>query len=87
MSLSQKDILRLLAPKPGRRSSKNKIDTSIRTVETWFALAHKLFDEDTQQMSKCENPNCQDKRSRVDVIAEVNGAKMCRFCFLSGWNG
>lgn len=86
MGLNREDILRLLAPKPKKGTSK-KIDTSIRSVEVWFLLAHKLFDEDTQEMTKCENPDCPDTRSRVDVVAEVNGKKMCRLCFLNGWNG
>ena len=86
MGLSQEDILRLLAPKPRASKGKPKIDTSIRTVETWFALAHKMFDEDRQEMAKCENPDCPDVRTRVDVVSEVNGKKMCRICFLSGWN-
>lgn len=50
-----------------------------RTFHNWFySLDHSY--------GKCENPDCIDPRE-VDsaMVAEVNGAKMCRFCFLAGW--
>jgi hypothetical protein len=84
MSLSQDDILKLLT-KPERAKGK-KLDTSIRIVEVWFELQHKLYDEEKQEMAKCSNPSCTDPRARAQLVAEINGALMCRRCFLSGYN-
>jgi hypothetical protein len=66
------------------RKPKNYIDTTQRTVMVWFKLAHKLFDEDTQEPARCSNPNCQDTRAK-QMVAEVDGIKMCRRCFLDGY--
>jgi hypothetical protein len=88
MPLTKEQIQKLLAiPEKQPRKRKSGPDTSVRDYQTWFALAHKLFDEDTRELVICENPNCEDTRenkSRV-VTALVNDHYMCRLCFLAGW--
>ena len=85
MSLSQDDILRLLA-KPERviSSKGKKIDASDRSTQTWFALQHTLFDEEKNESAKCSNPECTDHR-KASVVARINDVLMCRRCFLSGY--
>jgi hypothetical protein len=86
MTLSNEDILRLLAKKEPARTSKGKrINTAVREVEVWFQLQHKLFDEEKQAMAKCSNTECADHRGRAALVAEVNGVLMCRRCFLAGY--
>lgn len=76
-------------PQKRGRKKKSGIDTSVRDVQTWFKLGHKLFDEDDpDKYSLCDNPNCPDPRpaqGKRTVVAEVEGVRMCRFCFLAGW--
>jgi len=95
MSLSQSQIAALMAKDQARRtnnktatgrtSTGKKVDTTNRDYKTWFALAHKMLDEETQEHLKCENPNCVDPRPRAPVVAMVSGKHMCRYCFLAGW--
>lgn len=88
MPLSPEQIKALLAvpekKKSAGRKPKNYIDTSVRTIVTWFKLHHKLMDLETYELSKCDNPNCTDTRER-QAVAMVNGKNMCRRCFLDGW--
>lgn len=47
---------------------------------------HNWFYETKQSYGECENPDCIDPRGTdTAMVAEANGAKMCRFCFLAGW--
>lgn len=89
MPLTPEQIKHLLAlpQATGRgkgRKPKNHIDTSIREAVTWFKLGAKMVDQDTQELTKCENPDCTDTRPS-HLVAEVNGKLMCRRCFLNGW--
>jgi len=85
--LTQDEITRLLSKPEKTRNSKGKvIDASVRTIEVWFSLCHKLFDEETQATAKCSNPNCADPRPhKAAVVAVINGQNMCRYCFLDGY--
>lgn len=93
MALSPEDIKRLLAlPDKKKRTTTGvggkKVDTTVRDHQTWFKLMHHFFDEETQTMVACENPNCGDPREHKEapqMCAKVNGVYMCRFCFLSGY--
>lgn len=88
MGLSKEEISRLLALPTQTRGGRKKsgwIDTSIRTHEVWFKLGHALFDADTQEMAKCDNPDCHDTRGTTAVVAVIKGRKMCRICFMEGW--
>lgn len=68
----------------GRGKGKSGIDTSERTYQVWFKLAHKLFDENTEELTTCSNPNCSDTREHA-LVALVNSQNMCRKCFLDGY--
>jgi len=47
---------------------------------------HNWFYETKQSYGECENPDCIDPRGTdTAMVAEANGFKMCRFCFLAGW--
>lgn len=70
--------------KTGGRGSK-KVDTSVRTYETWFSMQSMLLHPETRESLKCENPNCVDPRHTGIMCCEVNGVYMCRYCFLDGW--
>ena len=88
MSLSADQIKALLALPTKKRGGVRKkgIDTSTRDHKTWFLLAHKILDEETGELAKCENPNCPDTRDpHKTVVAMVSGQYMCRYCFLDGW--
>jgi hypothetical protein len=73
----------------GRSRSGKKVDTSERTFQTWFKLAHKTMDDSEDNYGepmKCANESCQDPNpGRVSLVAEVNGKWMCRYCYLAGW--
>lgn len=70
----------------GLKADGKRIDVTIRDYQTWFQLAHFLFDHDTGERQKCDNPDCQDTRSREGTITvDINGTHMCRICFLAGW--
>jgi hypothetical protein len=88
MSLSADQIKALLALPQKKRGGKRKagIDTSVRDYKTWFLLAHKILDDETGELAKCENPNCPDTRDPYKtVVAMVSGQYMCRICFMEGW--
>ena|SRR5215831_17242513 len=70
-----------------RTSSGKKIDPKDRSHQAWFALNHLLIDHETNDMVWCDNPNCVDPRDNKygQTVVEVNGRKMCRFCFIDGW--
>lgn len=68
-------------PRPSR-AKKSSIDTSVRTVTTWFKLQ--------QRFGHCENPDCTDDRPATvkdgkAMVAEVNLKTMCRLCFLDNY--
>jgi hypothetical protein len=55
--------------------------TEPRTYEVWFKL--------TTHFDSCENVDCVDPRDNKlgkAMVAEVNGGKICRYCFLAGAN-
>jgi hypothetical protein len=86
MSLDPKRITELLA-KPAR-GGQRKVVVITRDYQGWFKCAQKLIDDETGELADCENPNCQDPRHGTDksvVVTEINGKKMCRYCFLEGW--
>jgi len=86
MPLSDEEIQKLLTlPSRRRGAAKKGPDTSIRDYQTWFKLATKMIDEDTRELLRCENEDCQDPRGSGIVVAMVNEKYMCRYCFLSGW--
>jgi len=88
MPLDPEKIKHLMAVKNRpkvRKTRRSGPDTNIRTVATWFALQHRFMDNDTGEMLKCENTNCQDPRQKGIMVVEVNGTFMCRYCFLDGW--
>lgn len=93
MALTNDQIKALLAkPERNKGGGKGKggklIDTSNRDYTTWFALAHRIFDEEKDFLS-CENPKCVDPRPKVEgkptVVAEIDGVLMCRYCFFEGY--
>jgi len=62
------------------QSKPRKSKTLERNYSNWFYETHHSY-------GQCENPDCIDPRGNDSVmVAEVNGAKMCRYCFLAGWN-
>jgi hypothetical protein len=77
--LDDNTIAALLA---GGRGEKTDI-TKIRDVTTWFKLNHYRREEG------CANPDCKDTRPKTDagreIVAEVRGQLICRYCFLDGW--
>jgi aspartate carbamoyltransferase regulatory subunit len=76
----------LIKPQKTKSASGKTIDTSNRDAMTWFKLQHRLWDEETQERVKCENPNCVDPREgRGALCTKINGQYMCRYCFLDGW--
>ena len=70
-----------------RTSSGRKLDPNDRSYQAWFSLNHMMIDHDTNEMLWCENENCSDPREKEhgQTVVEVNGRKMCRFCFVEGW--
>lgn len=83
--LSQEQILKLLAkPERSTTSKGKKVDTSDRTITTWFAIQHIMFDDEKNETAKCSNPDCTDHRV-ASVCARINDVLMCRRCFLSGY--
>jgi hypothetical protein len=91
MALTKEQIKLLLALPPktrGGRKPKNFVDTSVRDSQTWFKLAHKLYDSEQPDVPpKCANPDCSDPRPETvrQLVASVGGVDMCRYCFLEGW--
>jgi len=80
-----KELLSREQTKPKtKRKSKSGIDTSDRSIVTWFKLASSLYDEDTGELTRCSNPNCPDTRNK-QMVSLVDGVKMCRRCFLAGY--
>ena len=89
MALSPNQIKALLAI-PSKRGGRGKggkvIDTSVRDYQTWFKLAHKILDKEDVEVKGLTNPECVDPRvGRTILVAEVNGMKVCRYCFLDGF--
>jgi len=93
MPLSNEQIAMLLAL-PKRRGGggrkKSGPDTNVRDYQTWFKLAQKMVDEETQELQRCENPSCQDPRALAGegngiIVTQIDGKYMCRYCFLDGW--
>lgn len=87
MSLTKEQIKALLAlpqEKSRGRKPKNYIDTNIREIITWFKIGHKMVDEESGELSKCENPNCTDHRDS-HMVVRISDHNMCRRCFLDGW--
>lgn len=89
--LSKEQIDALLA-KPVRQSRRSGarpgIDTSKRDYDTWFKLYHSIADSETGEPRRCTNPNCADPRDHskyAQIVAEVNGQYICRFCFFDGY--
>lgn len=85
--LSQDKIAAILA---GSRSRGPKKDpTEPRDTNTWFNLKnHKIVSRDSD--SSCRNPDCLDPRDPkaerdMQIVAEIKGKNMCRYCFLAGW--
>jgi hypothetical protein len=70
----------LVAPSTGRK--KGPV-TEPRIPDVWFKLNHHIREEG------CDNEECADPRPRtnkgVNIVAEIKGKMMCRYCFLGGW--
>ena len=99
MTLTPEDIKALLAKPEKKKKAKKGIDTSVRDIKTWLALAPQSRDvnraESTRDL-RCDNPNCVDPRppriSPLDgseikhqFVVEIHGQLMCRYCFLDSW--
>lgn len=53
----------------------------LRDWDTWFFGLEHTF-------GNCTNPKCTDPRGKEQVMtALINDVKMCRFCFLAGYDG
>lgn len=62
------------------QSKPRKSKTLERTYHNWFYETQHTY-------GQCENADCIDPRGGESaMVAEINGHKMCRFCFLAGWN-
>lgn len=92
MPLSKEKILELInQPKRASGSRGTKCpDTSVRDYQTWFALVHKMYDENNHKSMRCENPNCVDPRSleteyATQFCASIEETYICRYCFLDGY--
>lgn len=99
MPLSKEAVKALLAqPKRKRGGGKKGPDHNIRIIEVWFALAPKTREQAEAGTIdfKCDNPNCVDPRPgtvspltgeviKHQFVVEINGQKVCRYCFLDGW--
>lgn len=77
------DFLADLLKQP-ERVSRTRKPKDTRDQDTWFKLEHILD-------SECSNENCisvelNQPKGRKRVVSEVNGHRMCRFCFLYGWH-
>src|SRR5215831_8346588 len=86
--LYEKKKQRAASRSTGPRTSKGKrIDPNDRSFQAWFALNHMLIDHETNGMLWCDNPDCIDPRDKTygQTVVEINGRKMCRFCFVEGW--
>lgn len=95
MPLSPDQIKQILAKKEAKKtrstgprtSSGKRLDPNDRSVQAWFSLNHLMMNHDTNEMLWCSNPDCLDPRDKQygQTVVEVNGSKMCRFCFVEGW--
>jgi hypothetical protein len=85
MGLDMSKITELLEQnKTQERQPRIKKDvTEPREYVVWWRLRHTIRQEG------CENPDCNDPRPSTDhgvnVVAEIKGKKMCRYCFLEGY--
>lgn len=95
------DLLAEEAAKPkGGGGGRTKADpTEPREVNVWFKLPHHLCTSDCEHRTNenkqsreekaCWNPECADPRSEDDrganVVAEIKGQWVCRYCFLAGY--
>lgn len=87
MPLSREQALALLkedANKPKRGGGgRTKADpTAVRELAVWFKLNHHIREEG------CQNPNCSDPRKAdkgSNIVADVKGQMICRYCFLNGY--
>lgn len=82
--LSINEALALLKEDKARGGGRTKADpTATRDLQTWFKLSHHIKE------SGCENPECVDPRPKTDkgtnIVAEVKGQMICRYCFISGY--
>lgn len=81
--LGSNEIAALLADTPRGRGEAKTDPTEPRNIDTWFKLNQVIKE------SGCENPDCKDTRPRndrgVNIVAEVKGKFMCRFCYLAKW--
>ena|SRR5215831_843327 len=84
--MAKKEAKKTRATGP-RTSSGKKLDPNDRSYQAWFALNHMMIDHETNGMLFCDNENCLDPRDKQygQTVVEINGRKMCRFCFVEGW--
>lgn len=80
--LTNDQIASILANDKSRKAKKDP--TEPRIIDTWFNLKnHRIREEG------CDNPDCVDPRAEktrgVNVVTEIQGKFMCRYCFLAGW--
>jgi hypothetical protein len=82
-----------------RRVRGPKVDlTAIREINIWMKLPHHICMPDCEHRTlegnksegkACWNPNCVDPRPPTDrgsnIVAQVRGQYVCRYCFLGGW--
>lgn len=75
-------LLKKPEQKPRRKKGTDYSKEETRTYTIWFTLKTNL--------GVCSNPDCVDTRPmRTEdgnaMVAEIEGAAMCRYCFLDGY--
>jgi len=91
MPLSNEKIAELIkkrdAPRRTGTGGRRKFNINDRSYQAWFALHHELHNPDTGDPAFCDNPNCVDPRDKThgQSVVDLDGKKVCRFCFLEGW--
>jgi|SRR5215471_14477695 len=89
MPLDPAKIKALLEKKQTRartpRGARSKANLNDRSYQAWFKHDHILIKE--KEPVFCDNPDCIDVRDKKygQVVVDLNGTKMCRFCFIEGW--
>ena len=71
-------------PKRGGGSHTKRDPTEVRELGTWMKLNHRI------KVEGCENPECIDPRPKdtdagVQIVVEVKGQFICRYCFLNNY--
>ena len=79
-----KELLTKPAPPKTKRQSR-KLDTKDRSLTNWFKFSHQLNPDGEFD---CSNPNClcpPEARGKRPT-SEIDGTRMCRYCFVGGYD-